>query len=132
MVATRSLLGVIFLLPRHKSETYMVPCMFRRFQRFGPPLGCLLKGKKFTYARYVIFAFARSSICMNRNTSNKATFPEGDDNKKFKSLATGMFIFSLHYNRTESTSKQYASSYGQDSEGCTRCCSNNSGGCSVI
>ena len=38
-----------------------------------------------------------------------------------------MFIFSLHYNRTESTSKQYASSYGQDSEGDTRCCSNNSG-----
>ena len=31
-----------------------------------------------------------------------------------KSLATGMFIFSLHYNRTESTSKQYASSYGQE------------------
>ena len=76
MAAIRLLLGVIFLFPRHKCESYVVPCMFRRFQRLGPPLGCLFKGQKFTCARYVIFAFARSSICMNRNTSNKATFPE--------------------------------------------------------
>ena len=80
----KALLGVIFLFPRHKCESYVVPCMFRRFQRLGPPLGCLFKGQKFTCARYVIFAFARSSICMNRNTSNKATFPEWDDNKKFE------------------------------------------------